>query len=208
MKSKAGIVCIILGVLLLSGALTLVAFNKYQDSVARNSAADILQQIKENTASETKETEDAVDQSELQIPLDLLTAEDKEMTEIEINGHAYIGYISIPTLGLELPVMSSWSYPQLKLAPCRYSGSVRGEDLVIMAHNYKSHFGKISLLKEGNTLSFTDMDGVTTYYEVAARDILGSTEVEEMTAGEFDLTLFTCNYSGKSRVTVCCNKVS
>jgi sortase A len=41
---------------------------------------------------------------------------------------------------------------------------------------------------------------------VAALDILESTAVETMTAGEFDLTLFTCTYDGKSRVTVYCNK--
>jgi sortase A len=128
------------------------------------------------------------------------------MTEVEIDGYAYIGYLSIPNLGLELPVMSSWSYSQLRRAPCRYSGSVRGEDLVLMAHNYKNHFGRISRLNLNDSVSFTDMDGITTQYKVAALDILESTAVETMTAGEFDLTLFTCTYGGKSRVTVYCNK--
>ena len=38
--------------------------------------------------------------------------------------------------GLELPIMSDWDYGRLKIAPCRYYGSVRGENLVLMAHNY------------------------------------------------------------------------
>jgi sortase A len=128
------------------------------------------------------------------------------MAEVKINGYNYIGYLSIPALELELPIMSSWSYRQLKIAPCRYSGSLRGEDLVLMAHNYSRHFGKISKLNEGDTISFTDVDGVVTYYQVAAMDILEPTAVEVMTSGEFDLTLFTCTYGGGSRVTVCCNK--
>ena len=198
MKSKVGIICIILGVLLLSGALLLAVFNRRQDAAARDAAAKIMahlgQEIQENSAGE------------LQIPPELLTDEDKKMTEVEIDGHAYIGYLSIPNLGLELPVMSSWSYPQLRRAPCRYSGSVRGEDLVLMAHNYKTHFGRISHLNLHDSVSFTDMDGITTQYKVAALDILESTAVETMTAGEFDLTLFTCTYGGKSRVTVYCNK--
>jgi sortase A len=102
--------------------------------------------------------------------------------------------------------MTSRSYSQLRRAPCRYSGSVRGEDLVLMAHNYKNHFGRISRLNLNDSVSFTDMDGITTHYKVAALDILESTAVETMTAGEFDLTLFTCTYGGKSRVTVYCNK--
>jgi sortase A len=197
-KSKVGIICIILGILLLSGALLLAVFNRRQDAAARDAAAEIMarigQEIQENSAGE------------LQIPPELLTDEEKKMTEVEIDGYAYIGYLSIPNLGLELPVMSSWSYSQLRRAPCRYSGSVRGEDLVLMAHNYKNHFGRISRLNLNDSVSFTDMDGITTQYKVAALDILESTAVETMTAGEFDLTLFTCTYGGKSRVTVYCNK--
>ena len=56
---------------------------------------------------------------ELQKPIELLTEEDKKMTEVEIDGNLYIGYISIPALNKELPVMSTWSYPKLKIAPCR-----------------------------------------------------------------------------------------
>ena len=130
------------------------------------------------------------------------------MTEVEINGNQYIGYLSIPVLGLELPIMSSWSYPKLNIAPCRYTGSVRGEDLVLMAHNYSSHFGKLSQLDLGDMVEFTDMDGVITRYEVVGKDVLDPAAVEEMTSGDFDLTLFTCTYGGGSRVTAYCNRIS
>jgi sortase A len=76
----------------------------------------------------------------------------------------------------------------------------------LLHHNYSRHFGKISKLNEGDTISFTDVDGVVTHYQVAAMDILEPTAVEVMTSGEFDLTLFTCTYGGGSRVTVYCNK--
>ena len=128
------------------------------------------------------------------------------MTEVEIDGHRYIGYLTLPGLELELPVMADWNYPQLRIAPCRYTGSVRGEDLVLMAHNYARHFGGLSELSEGDSVIFTDMDGHVTLYEVIARDILAPTAVAEMTSGDFDLTLFTCTYGGKSRVTVYCDK--
>ena len=210
MKSKAGVVCVVLGVLLILGALLLAAYNMRQDVAARDAAAEVMpllvEKIRENTEDESADTgEDDPVQGELQIPVELLTEEDKKMTEIEIDGYAYIGYLSIPSLSLELPVMSSWSYDQLDIAPCRYSGSVRGEDLVVMAHNYRYHFGTLSRLNVGDEVSFTDMDGVTTRYRVEAMDILESTAVETMTSGEFDLTLFTCTYSGQSRITVYCN---
>jgi len=131
----------------------------------------------------------------------------RELPTIKIDKERYIGILEIPKLGLELPVMSDWDYTRLRVAPCRYCGSVRGEDLVIMAHNYARHFGGLSSLSEGDSVTFTDMDGITTVYQVVAHDILQPTAVEEMTSGDFDLTLFTCTYGGRSRVTIRCGRV-
>ena len=201
----------VLGAALVFGALLLSRSNQREDTAAREAVMDVMpqlvQQIRENTAPEETVSE-AYTIPELQIPVELLTEEDKEMTEVEINGNQYIGYLSIPVLGLELPIMSSWSYPKLNIAPCRYTGSVRGEDLVLMAHNYSSHFGKLSQLDLGDMVEFTDMDGVITRYEVVGKDVLDPAAVEEMTSGDFDLTLFTCTYGGGSRVTVYCNRIS
>ena len=208
MKSKAGIFCIVLGVLLVLGALALALWNHREDAAAAKSTEEIVpqlvQQIQENTAAENADMEAEII-PELQKPLELLTEEDKKMTEVEIDGNLYIGYLSIPALNMELPVMSNWSYDQLRIAPCRYNGSIRGEDLVLMAHNYNSHFGQISQLVIGDEVFFMDMDGKTTCYAVVGTDILDPSAVEIMTAGEFDLTLFTCTYGGASRVTVYCD---
>ena len=203
----------VLGAALVFGALLLSRSNQREDTAAREAVMDVMpqlvQQIRKNTASEETVSEAyTIPEPELQIPVELLTEEDKEMTEVEINGNQYIGYLSIPVLGLELPIMSSWSYPKLNIAPCRYTGSVRGEDLVLMAHNYSSHFGKLSQLDLGDMVEFTDMDGVITRYEVVGKDVLDPAAVEEMTSGDFDLTLFTCTYGGGSRVTAYCNRIS
>lgn len=192
------------------GALLLARANQREDHLAQEAAVDVMpqlvEQILENTAQEeTVAPDETIPQ--LQIPVDLLTEEEKKMTEVEIDGHRYIGYLSIPALKLDLPVMSGWSYAKLNIAPCRYAGSVRGEDMVVMAHNYSSHFGKLSRLDLGDRVQFTDMDGVITAYEVVGKDVLDPTAVAEMTSGDFDLTLFTCTYGGKNRVTVYCDMV-
>lgn len=200
----------LLGALLIIGAIVLTYWNQSEDNAALESAVQIVpqlvEQIQDNTDAENVDPDIEVI-PELQIPVDLLTEEDKKMTEVEIDGNLYIGYISIPALNMELPIMSNWSYAQLRIAPCRYNGSIRGEDLVLMAHNYKSHFGPISRLELGDEVFFTDMDGKTASYAVVGKDILDPSAVEVMTAGEYDLTLFTCTYGGASRVTVYCDLV-
>ena len=206
-KNKAGIVCVACGVLLLLGALALYLINQRQNAAAEDAAQLLVSQMVQQMLESDEAEQDADTLPELQIPVELLSEEDKKMTEVEIDGHLYIGYIHLPTLDRNLPVMSGWSYPKLRIAPCRYTGSVRGEDLVIMAHNYQSHFGRLSKLQIGDSVLFVDMDGKTISYEVVGKDILAPTAVEELTSGEFDLTLFTCTYGGANRVTVYCDRI-
>lgn len=62
------------------------------------------------------------------------------MTFVEADGLCWIGELEIPSLQLTLPVADPWSYPSLKKAPCRYTGSAEENSLIIAAHNYKSAF--------------------------------------------------------------------
>lgn len=200
----------IFGIGLVLGAAYLLTINQQEDTFAQESSEGVMSvlvhQIQENT-TETLAASDVMPELELHKPVNLLTEEEKKMTEVVIDGIPYIGYLSIPKLNLDLPIISTWDYRLLKVAPCRYIGTVRGENLVLMAHNYTSHFGKISQLDAGDSITFTDMDGEITYYEVVGKDILDPTAVEEMTAGVFDLTLFTCTYGGKHRLTVYCDQI-
>lgn len=206
MRNKFGKICMVLGATLIFGAMSLLIHNQLVAAQAERASVALLprlvEEIEQNVASADM---DLPIELSTPTPIDLLDPSALEMTEVEIDGYSYIGYLSIPELDLELPVMADWDYARLKIAPCRYIGSVRGENMVILAHNYTGHFGRLSELSVGDSVSFTDVNGLTTNYEVAGLDILAATAVEEMTSGDFDLTLFTCTYGGKSRVTVYCN---
>ena len=114
--------------------------------------------------------------------------------------------LRIPALSLELPVINDWSYARLRVAPCRYADSVYQGNLVIFAHNYTRHFGRLKNLSRGDEITFTDVDGNVFRYEVAELETLSPYAVDEMTSGDWDLTLFTCMIGGKSRVTVRCKQ--
>lgn len=180
------------GTALVCGALGLFLWNRWEDACAGAYVDYTLPQVVayvEDGAAEEEET-----------------VRDGEMTEVMIDGYAYIGYVSVPALGLELPVMSEWDYDRLKIAPCRYSGSTKTDDLVLCAHNYARHFGNIKNLAAGDAVYFTDMDGEVRAYEVASVETLKPGDVEAMTDGSCGLTLFTCTYGGASRVTVRCTE--
>ena len=197
----------ILGAALIFGALSLFIFNQKEAAEAGAASKSLLPQLLEVIEEEANSpTDPSTYEQPVGTPVDFLNPSAFEMTEVKVGGYDYIGYLSIPTLNLELPVMADWDYTRLRIAPCRYTGSVRGEDLVILAHNYLIHFGTISKLDVGDSVIFTDMDGVVTAYQVVGQDILDPYAVEEMISGDYDLTLFTCTYGGKNRVTVYCDR--
>ena len=188
------------GTVLVLAALCLFLLNQRENNAAGISVEKILPQVLEQIR-----TQNAVDglEGREDSPNPCASA----MTEVEIDGYAYVGYLSIPAINLEAPVMSEWDYTRLKIAPCRYAGSAGTGNLVICAHNYTRHFGPIRNLVSGDLVYFTDMDGMIWKYEVVSADLLSSAEVEDMTAGDYALTLFTCTYSGQSRVTVRCKRM-
>ena len=125
---------------------------------------------------------------------------------IVVDGDAFCGQIVIDKLGIELPVYNQWSNKRLKSAPCRYSGNVVTDDMIIAAHNYKSHFGPLSKLRRGDGVAFVDAYGTVHRYVVRDMTTLDGTAVSDMHAGGWDLTLFTCTKSGEQRVTVRCER--
>ena len=206
MRTKIGTLCMVLGATLVAGALFLFFKNTHEEQQAKLFSSEMITVIQEEVHQIQQTIPESAPLNILDnTPVELMTEEDLTMKETVINGHAYIGYLSIPDLDLELPVMSQWSNQKLQISPCRYTGTLRGEDLVIMAHSYKSHFGRLSSLAEGTQVIFTDMDGTVWYYEVVVMDILDAYAVEEMTAGDYDLTLFTCTTDRTHRVTIRCN---
>jgi sortase A len=185
-RKRAGIgtALMVAGGLLILSAASLFLYNDIQDAKAYDVALDIAGTFTERVAAQGNAPE----------------------TDADPYGEIYIGVLRIPSLGLALPVMQNWSYAKLKIAPCRYSGSIAGDDMVIAAHNYRSHFGRIHKLPVGNALTYTDAAGVTAAYTIAKIETLEATDIEGMTASGYGLTLFTCTYGGAARIAVRCER--
>jgi len=190
------------GAVLITAALCLFLYNQNQQRQAEERAAQVIPQVVEVIQERKQTLQDALPTAPT-IP-EKTTPE--EMSVVEIDGNPYIGFLGIPALELELPVMAEWSYPQLQIAPCRYTGDLYQDDLVLMAHNYEKHFGQLSKLRIGDTITFTTMDAETIPYEVVALEVLNPYAIADMTSGDFALTLFTCTYGGENRVTIRCDR--
>ena len=212
-KRKRGRVLMVLGVLFIVAAAGLTVSNILQERRAEAAALEVVHdlvpdieeqaQIQHELGPTIEEANLLEAPNEYVVP-DYILNPDKKMPTITVDGYKYIGTISIPVLGLELPVMDRWDYTRLRIAPCYYYGSVYKDNMVIAAHNYPAHFGQIKTLQSGDSVIFTDAEGNVFSYTVAEMEVLQPTAVKAMVHSDCDLTLFTCTIGGRTRVTVRC----
>lgn len=207
MNKKKGSILMMGGLLLMAAALFLTCYNLWEEHRAEVSASAALEQILPELPEAEMPASPPEDIQESVIP-DYLLNPEMEMPTVETDGQAYIGALSIPALDLELPVISEWSYPRLKIAPCRFEGSAYLDDLIIAGHNYRSHFGGLKNLRPGDEVTFTDAEGNVFRYTVAELETVGGNDLEGLESGEWDLTLFTCTLARTTRVVVRCVRES
>ena len=187
MPKKSGVILISLGAVLILAALLLFLYNRSEDRRAGQEAESLLEDVRSTMAANAD-------------------PEPQEEPAEEIT-YDYAGVIAIPDLSLELPVIDQWNYARLKVAPCRQSGAAADGDLVIAAHNYKSHFGYLDRLEPGASVIFTDMEGTVYRYAVEGIRQLAPEDAEDVSSvfsSEYPLVLYTCTPGGKARVAVFC----
>lgn len=120
-----------------------------------------------------------------------------------------IGTIKIPSLIMELPVLSQMNDDLLKISVCRFYGPMPNEigNLCIAGHNYNngSFFSNIPNLSIGDIIIITDLHNreffYTVYdkYEISAKD---TNCTSQDTNGQKEITLVTCNNFTGNRVIV------
>ncbi len=149
--------------------------------------SSLFRQGEEEESSEVQETEPESTAAALHVPND---------------GRDYYGILEIPELEMSIPVLAGYSEADLKTMPCVYYGCRENNDLVISGHNYNTQFGEINHVNGTITAKLTQLDGSVSYYVSTGMESLNPDQVDEMVSGDWDMTLFTCSFSGDKRVAV------
>ena len=178
--------------------------NEQQEQVALSSSEVAVEAVSSQIAYQIEE--------EIQVQIQEVYATQLQLEDgevpmaqipiIEIDGTAYMGVLSIPQLGLSLPVAQNYSEAAMYKTPCVYTGSIEGKNLIIGAHNYTAHFGTINQLEQGAQITLLDATGSTHTYVLLGQEIVDGDTGEGLVAGEWDMTLFTCVYGDNSKRTL------
>lgn len=178
---------------------------------AQQAMESLLQQIALAPSVDTTQPSQKEEES---LPSGSPTAPDPEpdplrpMPTVDIDGVDYIGYVQIPDLALTLPIIAESTKANLNIAPCCFYGTAYQNNLVIGGHNFPQHFGKLSTLGYGATITFADVEGNVFTYEVAECETIQGYEAAYLCSGDWDLSLYTCTPGGRARVVVRCARIS
>lgn len=196
MRSKFGVTLMTIGAMLVTAALSLAVYNIYTDKEAEKKSSDILVILEEKITQKSLENTETFNTEITKV----------EAQPIKVENNDYIGIVYIPAINIKLPVLSEWSYDNLKIAPCRYNGNVADGEFIIAAHNYTAHFGKLKNLVCDDEVYFIDSSGEVYSFYVCDIESVNGSDPDRMLEGNWPLTLFTCNFDGTERVTIRCEK--
>ena len=186
-------ILISLGIGLCLCAAILAVYYLWEDNRAAKFSDELLQQVQPsaNSASSVYDT----------------SISSMSTGETKASEHVW-AVLEIPKLGLRLPVWDTYSEEQLRKTPCRY-GEEECQDgqFIFAGHNYQSHFGRLYQLQAEDIVNVSFMDGAQRQYRVTQVDEIAGTSRSQLFTGDWDLTLFTCDFSGQYRVLVRCVEI-
>lgn len=201
MKNKKGRIAIILGLLLIAAALGLVMYNTWEDNHAYEENMSVMAELEQliptqapmptqtqttpppaASPTQTGESLPPITAGPTPLPTAAPTQMPKDheldpsmpMPTANVQGTDYVGILEVPSLNLKLSVASELTRANLKVAPCRHTGSVYTNDMTIGAHNYSNFFGGIINLHIGAEVRFTDLNGNVFIYRVSEVEVLSA----------------------------------
>ena len=216
---KIGIVLLTAGAVLVIAALLLFSHNRAEDRRAGESAEETLRLVEAAMAERETNGETGTTPAPGASASPGAAAAGTEtgsgglpappaldMPTVRSGAYDYIGYLVFPGYDLTMPVAATWSFPAMEISPCRHTGSVYNDNLVVAGHNYKTEFDVLFRLEAGDTVTFTDVDGNVFTYTVREFASVTPDDSDTVMNSGYALTMYTCNWDTSERVTVFCER--
>ena len=120
---------------------------------------------------------------------------DSRIPSLLIDDVSYMGIVSVPSVGLNLPVRTSEDSGSLQVAPYRYAGTPTTH-LIFVGWDSEEQFGSLSRVGVDDHVEFVDVDGISYSYHVNSLSTPRDFKMSDEIASIADLTL--CAYDSAS----------
>ena len=126
-------------------------------------------------------------------------------------GFKVVGKLEMPTINIQYPILDVITHAkaiEVSVGVLYGPGVNRPGNTVIIGHNYNNglFFGRNKNLKEGEKIYITDLNGERKEYTIFSKYFTPESDtsyITRQTDGKIEVTLVTCDATGKNRLVVC-----
>ena len=170
------VVLITVGVLLILGSVSLLAYSRLSGDAAAKRAAVLADELESLMPERTKGAWD--DRIQMDMPA------------MEVDGGNFVGVLEAPRYDVRLPVGAEWDAAKTADYPCRYFGSVYDGSLIVGGSDHAAQLAFTDQAEIGDPVNVTDMDGRIYAYTVSFVERADAVSAVVLRSDEADLTLF------------------
>ncbi len=209
-KILTGILVIL--VIAILGTLGYLGYGYYKKYMLNSDAEDYLEEfdtmvVQLNNNQDTPE-EPEEDQNNTQNKDEGVLISGDQAT---YKGFKVVGKLEMPTINIRYPILDVITHAnaiEVSVGVLYGPGVNRAGNTVIIGHNYNNglFFGKNKNLKEGDKIYITDMQGNKLEYTIYSKYYTPESDtsyITRQTDGKIEVTLVTCDATGKNRLVVC-----
>ena len=187
-KLRTALTCV--GIVLILSAVGLLVFSKISISRAQDNAQKI---VSEMYSLMPEVTDGAPDERA-----------NPSMPMLQLDGKNFVGIIEVPQFGTRLPIYGKWERSQVTKYPCRYTGSVYSDVLVIGGSDNEGQLDFVKEISNDDSVYITDTTGIRYKYTVYDINRTKDVSAEYLTKSDARLVLFARNtYSFDYTVIYC-----
>lgn len=128
-----------------------------------------------------------------------------QMPVMEIDRQNFVGLIEASGYSKELPIYSSWSENKISSYPCRFSGSVYSNDLIICGSSNAGQFDFMKTISLNYFIYITDFYGYKYKYSVSDIQTTKDVSAQNLNSFNADLLLFAPDKYTFDYLIICCN---
>ena len=220
-KKKVYRILFILSVLLIIAIGLWYIYGEYDRNRDESISKDILSFLKNDDETTISSTDNALIVLLTDEPTDVNDGMQEEAmksvsatkTYTAPDGKTYgsIGFVRIPKIGVDYPILEDSTDELLKVSVCKFHGCNPNEvgNLCIVGHNYRNSkfFSKVLTLEIGDVVEIEDLSKRTLQYEIYdihTVDPSDRKDTTQYTNGKKEVTLITCTNDSKQRYIVKC----
>lgn len=129
----------------------------------------------------------------------------RPMARMELDGTDFIAVLTVPGCGTRLPVCADWDADRIRQYPCRFTGNLYDENLIIGGSDNPGQLDFMKAIGVGDSVFLTDMTGYQYRYTVSDIRLTEDASAASLSQTDAALTIYARDTYGLYYTVIHCD---